>query len=144
MAKMNVFVTTKSCVDANTGELMFTEEVMQTSLTKAVKINFVQLYDSIEYLDGLSGTEIKVLFFLAGKAEMNTAQVDISTALRLEISERFKIKKGSVRNMILKLIGLGLIKPLKNQKYMLNPFVVFKGNSNNVVKVRELFVNERK
>lgn len=139
MAKINTVTVTKTFLDPTTGEVhkVTTEETKLASKREA--FNYTMLLGNLHLLDDLTARELKFLLALSIRMVINSAELDLSTALRRELAKELNLSLQSVRTIICKLVKKQLLKPLANGKHLVSPYLFHKGLLTNIKVFREQF-----
>ena len=128
MGKYNI-LTHREIVDKETGEILSYEACKQFT-TKVDQDSFYMVYiDSIGPLFNLTSASARnLLAWMCSNAEFNTGKIDISTANRKEICNKFGITNATISNNISKLKKLKLIDG-DDGSYIINPKIFWKGDN---------------
>ncbi|BBW91957.1 hypothetical protein PS1M3_20440 [Pseudoalteromonas sp. PS1M3] len=139
MAHINTVTITKTTLDTTTGEVheITTEEKKLESKRKS--FDYTMLLGNLHLLNDLTARELRFLLAVSLRMVINSAELDLSTALRKELAKELNLSLQSVRTIICKLVKKQLLKPSANGKHMVSPYLFHRGSLTKIEGFREQF-----
>ena len=127
MARFYEKTTTTTNFDMKTGEAS-KETIKETKVEKKKGVpEYVMLFSDSEHLDGLSGTQIRIIIAITRLMEMDTCEVDLSTAARKRITKKLGTSMSTFRSALVAFIKKGILIRSDDGVFIVSPLFAFRG-----------------
>jgi hypothetical protein len=128
MAKLTKSVIINERINFESGEILEIKTEEKTVVSKTVVYNYTMMFENFCLLRMLTSRELMFLLAISIRIDYDCSEIDLSTALRVELGKSLDCNLSSVRNIICKLVKYKLLIKLDNGKHFLSPHLFFKGN----------------
>ena len=119
--------TTTTNFNLTTGEVL-KKTTKEVEMSKKAKVpEYVMLFSDSEHLDGLSGTQIRIIIEITRLMEMDTCKVDLSTAARKRITKKLGTSMSTFRSALVAFIKNGILIRSDDGVFIVSPLFAFRG-----------------
>ncbi|PRO75186.1 hypothetical protein C6Y40_02395 [Alteromonas alba] len=127
MARFSETTITKTEFDMKTGEAS-KETEKQIKVEKKDKVpEYVMLFKNSEHLDRLSGTQIRIIIEITRLMEMDSCEIDLSTAARKRITKKLGTSMSTFRSALVAFIKNGILIRSDDGVFIVSPLFAFRG-----------------
>lgn len=127
MARFYEKTITTTNLDLKTGEAsQETTKEMKVEKKKGVP-EYVMLFNASEHLDRLSGTQIRIIIEITRLMDMDSCEVDLSTAARKRITKKLGTSMSTFRSALVAFIKNGILIRSDDGVFIVSPLFAFRG-----------------
>jgi hypothetical protein len=134
-------VNIETVIDADTGQVLDQKVITREILVKDAEEWFNTYAKLIRSLFNLDGNEVKVLFWCALAATVNTNEIVLPRLIKQRMGAETGLSIGSIENALGRLVNKGFLHRLGRGVYHLDPDSTWRGDLKARAKNIQVFLN---